>query len=787
MDIIEIILSSYTDFIKFEDLANEIMIQEGYNNLIPAGGWHDDGVDARLVKYYEQPEYKIIFQYSMQENTKSKIASTYKKLKKKGKECDELIIVTIERINNKEEVKKVFRKEFGLKPRLEIYDRQTFKSRLGTNSAMLNRYFPNIKEQLESDLFGSHSSDERNDKLHEKSLVKISIALSQTDLSSESNKKNFDSIVEFFVYSNTMSSIEELHGLICHSLQADIQQTRVESSIKRLIKQNRLKEKNQNYVLAPEESLCIEESFNKLISEQNSLFDDIIYKAQSILGRELSPASMQIAKNNIEESLTNYFKVYAIERSLSDDAYDSNDLDLSIDLIEKLKRSLPEEESEVLIYCIGELLRKPSDDQRMILRTWSQTYLGCQVLKLDPKQVKFQRSHLKDKNFVLDTDFTLNLIVSEVDRNAPYQRIVMKLLEYGANIIIPIDILAEVAKHAEYAPRSYKYFLSKSDTLDEIILESQIRNVFTKGYFVGRTKGNISKATAFDVYVKNYYDSEKPIDFLIDLITDTISTDINFVNLTDLSLEDEGYVKLEELKDKIYELTLKTDKAEYRSEYENKEIARIDARLYLDYYYENQKTQKKSNTFKYDYYILTGATRALRCAKEMGIFEQFYIKPLKMVSLLERIEPFELSYEELTNIFTNPYLAYAVTENWEYIEKLLDIGVDLRDANITRLKWVLADLFEKDLFNEQNGLNDEDSTKEGTNDSKVEEFIEISKEISQRGYRFVPSVRQLIEKYEEEHEKNIENNERLNELENEIQKFGKGKKKYLKRIANKIR
>jgi hypothetical protein len=247
MDIIDLILSDYTDFNKFEDLANEIMIQEGYNNLIPAGGWHDEGIDAKLVKYYEQKEFNIIFQYSMQKETKSKINSTYNKIKENGKLCDELIIVTLVKINNKEELKKNFRKQFGIKPRIEIYDRQTFKSRLGANQALLNRFFPNIKKQLESDLFKSTACDKGESSDYEKSLLKMTIAFSQDRLFFESNKRLFDSMVQYFVYLKSMCTIKELTTEICENLNAEVDEHRILASLNRLIRSGKIKNEGPLY------------------------------------------------------------------------------------------------------------------------------------------------------------------------------------------------------------------------------------------------------------------------------------------------------------------------------------------------------------------------------------------------------------------------------------------------------------------------------------------------------------------------------------------------------------
>ncbi|EIM65303.1 hypothetical protein [Desulfobacter postgatei] len=787
MDIIDLILSDYTDFIKFEDLANEIMLQEGYNNLVPAGGWHDEGVDAKLIKYYEQKEYNIIFQYSMQKETKSKITKTYEKIKGSGKSCDELIIVTLEKINNKEEVKKNFRKQFGAKPRIEIYDRQTFKSRLGANSTLLHRFFPNIKSQLESDLFKPTSCSDNLNSYYEKSLLKMTIAFSQRRQFFESNKRLFDCMVQSFVYLKSMCMIDDLTIEICKNLNAQIDKQRILASLNRLIGSGKVLNKEGRYTLIRDEIIKIEDTYKALESDKDALVEDVLYKTQNILKRTLSPASIRFAKRNIEESITEYFKLFAMEISISETEYIYNDLEYYENLINRLKRDLPPEEYEILIYAVGEVLKKPTDEQKVVLESWCKIYIGHQVLKLDPKQIKVQADQLQGKTFVLDTDFALNLLVSEVTKNSVYKRIVNKLIDYGAKVYIPTDVLHEVAKHAEFSVRSYKYFENKYKGLDPIIIEEQVMNVFVKGYFIAKSNGDISGSTSFDGYLKNYYSKNRPIDFLKVLVHDSISDQVGLIDLVDTELDKDEYAQLEQLQEKIYTLTIKTFKAEFRDDEENREIARIDARLYLNYLHKNKNHTNSMNSFKYGYYVLTTTTRPLKCAKELNILSEFYIKPLKMVSFLEKIEPFDLSYEEISNVFLNPFLAYSVSENWKYVEKLLNIGIDLKDANITRLKWELSELFEKDLLSDEIANDSSyDAGGRELKESSADEFVDLAREISNRGYKFVPSVKSLIDKYEEEREKNEKNTDKLAELEKEIDKFGKRKQKYLKRASGKI-
>jgi hypothetical protein len=621
---------------------------------------------------------------------------------------------------------------------------------------------------------------------HEKSLLKMTIAFSQDILFHESNKRLFDSMVQYFVYLKSMCTIDELTAEICKNLHAQIDKQRILASLNRLKDLGKVMIQESRYILKSDEIIKIEDIYEALKSDKDALIEDVLYQAQNILNKTLSPASISIAKRNVEESITEYFKLFAMERSISENGYILNDIESSARLIGRLKIDLPIEEAEVLIYSVGELLKKPTAEQKSALKAWCKIYIGHQVLKLDPKQIKVQARQLKDKNFVIDTDFALNLLVSEVTKNSVYKRIIKKLVEYGAKIYLPTDVLHEVAKHAEFSVRSYRYFENKYEALEPIIIEQQVMNVFAKGFFLAKSNGSISESTNFDEYLKNYYSKNKPIEYLKALVNDLISDKIGLVDLTDTELDNDEYVQLEQLQQRIYELTIKTFKAEFRNEEENREIARIDGRLYLNYLHKNKKHINSMSSFKYSYYVLTTSTRPLKCAKELDILSEFYIKPLKMVAFLDKIEPFDLSFEEISNVFLNPFLAYSVSENWKYVEKLLNIGVDLKDANITRLKWELSELFEKDLLSDE-----EVDTRKGSEETEQEEscadgFLDMAREIKKRGYKFVPSVKNLIDKYEQEREKNVRNTDKLAELEKEIDKFGKRKQKYLKRVSSQI-
>ena len=79
MDLFEIALDYFTDFKKFEQLAAEIVVQEGHGNITVIGGIDDEGIDAQQVKYFTDENKTTIFQFTIQENIGSKINDTMQK------------------------------------------------------------------------------------------------------------------------------------------------------------------------------------------------------------------------------------------------------------------------------------------------------------------------------------------------------------------------------------------------------------------------------------------------------------------------------------------------------------------------------------------------------------------------------------------------------------------------------------------------------------------------------------------------------------------------------------
>jgi len=135
IDIVEIALDSITDGFAFEQLASEVMRDEGYHDIKPLGGVGDLGEDATQDRiYHREGRIHTVFQYTLQDYIAGKIRDTVEKLTKHEVEFSELVIVTPVRLSpeRQRDLKKTGREEFDLS--IEIYERKTLANRLSTAS-----------------------------------------------------------------------------------------------------------------------------------------------------------------------------------------------------------------------------------------------------------------------------------------------------------------------------------------------------------------------------------------------------------------------------------------------------------------------------------------------------------------------------------------------------------------------------------------------------------------------------------------------------------------------------
>jgi hypothetical protein len=157
LDILELALDRFTYWVRFEGLASEIMRDEGYPDIKPLGGVHDQGQDAVVERFFSATGARIrtVFEYSLREDVGSKLAETVSRLKEASVAFDKLVMVTRASMSPESQraLRQASRNEHGID--LEIFERKTLTNRRGdTTTGLFARYFPDARGQVDAMLAG---------------------------------------------------------------------------------------------------------------------------------------------------------------------------------------------------------------------------------------------------------------------------------------------------------------------------------------------------------------------------------------------------------------------------------------------------------------------------------------------------------------------------------------------------------------------------------------------------------------------------------------------------------
>ena len=147
------------------------------------------------------------------------------------------------------------------------------------------------------------------------------------------------------------------------------------------------------------------------------------------------------------------------------------------------------------------------------------------------------------------------------------------------------------------------------------------------------------------------------------------------------------YIK-DQLIEKIYEKTRKSDKDQWRDDNETRAIAETDAKLLLtaltlnkDIQPDSEKELLYANT-----YLVTYTTKSIKSAKELKIYRKVVTRPEILINLLMEIGLFDDKHNGMFNLFDNPFLAQIMSEHWDVLTALSKTGVDLRThKSVTKL------------------------------------------------------------------------------------------------------
>lgn len=795
MDIIELALSNYTDFFKFEQLCLEVMGYFGFPRIKKIGGLKDDGVDAISSEIY-QDETKIsrVFQFTMQKDTNAKITATVKKLNDNNVIFDELVFVTSQSVNSIKVLESKFRMNHS--KTLQIFDLSTFVLVTGEHQEIISRYFPNLKAQIEEDFLNNNNFSADGESLLTSSMIKSTLLFSLSPKLKEKKQKRslFDkSILSLITTYQEGLSRGEIIDEFRKEFGCIIDESQIRASLKRLKKENLIDIDEKKITASTKAKSEMMEGISHMEQRTNALISDIIIKVQELAdGIPLSDGDIKQIWNNIQKTLNLFFKYYGQDLAINEDNIVSG-MVRQKELVKILTDNIQPDLGECLVYGLGEILSKPTDEQFQTILLWARTYIGTQLMRLDPMLAGFQKKTFASKIYILDTDFVLNCLVKYGPYSDIYTVLLKELLNNGCKVYIPKSVVEEVVIHASFAKRNFNYFRNTFTAVNETVVYEKLSNVFVIDYYIYilRNDNEYSDDT-FSSYMQNIYDEADEYNFMLEVMEHRLPKG---VVIGDESLIDSviiNEVDCEILTQLIYDETIKTPKAAYRTPEENWRIAKTDAELYLLARELNKNIPLKNNQMLYGIaYLVTSSSRAIRCAKDVDLYSSVVARPKVLVALLSEIGLFDSSNKAIVNLLGNPFLAEAVNQSWEGIKSLIEAGVDLRGKELPRLqrelKKEIHELMTKNeeliYSNDSNGSDKNDSKTTLTLNNDLDDFVRFVKEIQNKGYKMIPAAEKMISTYEEMKSRNEEKEKKYTQIEEELNKVGKRKQRYIRGIT----
>lgn len=729
-------LESDTDFLKFENVALEVMHLCGYNEIKPFGGFKDKGIDATLVKFFDgKLKERTIFQFSMEICTQNKVEKTLKKLEENNIEYTHFVYVTSKRVSSTEKIK-IEDEAKKYKVSAECFDQKTLCFHLSkNNSALWLKYYPDpIKMLLEKK---PEENFLNTNEQHKKEILKASILLFEQNKNQDTNNSFIKNFIISFCASNATSpvSLETISDSLGDKFKIKVDSELLQEIVLDLVKEKILAKSNYDFVIAKdvaERYIFVSSSIENKI---NGIGYKIISKIDAIGSEILSDADRGKIINITREYLLEILKRYSID--IVSSVYNDSDAPPSYNHadIEKLDSilQLDPKVRKIFILATSDVLSSGDADIVEVIYILAMSYTSMYALGINPYLHEFYNSKLNGKIFILDTDFILDSLVKECPEYKSNFAILKMLNDAGASIIIPDECLVECARHARISIRTYDYFGESLPFVSEELSDETILNVFVKGYYY---KQKDRKNLTFEMYLKNYYEKDNSIGFLSRIIEESIpfATIQSIDEVATIDPNSEEYTSTFAL---LHEQAQRSKKAQYRSEQEINEIAQLDTKIFLAAMSKNVSVEKKS-PYKLNSYVVTKYYAFNISARLRGAQDNISTTKEALTAYFNLFGNEPVNKFELSQFIFNPITHYVSSEMKDDIKKLAKLGFDISDYSMTRLGYDI----DKALHNLLQGFTDDKNIKIYVQSDEYAQLIKFAK---LRGYKLSPVISALNE------------------------------------------
>lgn len=565
------------------------------------------------------------------------------------------------------------------------------------------------------------------DKDLEKAMLQTSLLFLKAKVK-DSRASLFHKYVLALIISGKAKSVEDVQNCYQRTYPNNyIDSNKIDSALKSLKKLVSI-DSNGNFLIDKQTK---EEANNYLDGIQKDLdriVDDVFNSVKSTYRKSIANETQ--VKSNIKECFEYYFRVASISFFGFDERKDINEYAQ----IESIARNNLNQQSDELyqqiLYSIGQVLDNPSDNQLKTLDEMARIHVTSQIMNLDPMLANFNSVQLRSKAFILDTDVVLYAITENAQHSKQYKMMLKQLSACGCKIYIPQEVIQEVYNHAEASLKRYQ-FVSHLIGIKNEDAPKNFKNVFIEDFHCSKLKKD-KPLIDWQHYIRDYYDSEFGVAMMADVIKDVLGKDINYGTIPHGARIDAEEKEI--LYKRVLEETQKTDKAYYRENEKNEDIANTDTVIYLSVKSLNEKAQdeksspKKSDILMKDFYFLSSSTRVHLCAKELSLDSKIICNPRELFAYLAEIGNIDKDGIRYTQLFDNPFMAYTAKIVSDDIDTLVKSGVDVSGGQIVRMKYELS----KEIQNLLTVNN-------------TEEYIRTYNEITSKGFKYTDVIADTID------------------------------------------
>ena len=795
VDIVDIALDTLTDFTDFEKLACEVLHNTGFQDIKPLGGIADSGQDAVVERFYlrKKKRTRIVFQITTQETIDSKLRQTIARLEECGIEYTELHLVTSRNLTTARQTKlTAIARELDVP--LTITERKELSLALSDYSnGIFHRHFPDPEKQLEI-----VKAARQPELLSQERLLQMAMAFTSLPEAEQARRRVLRELVLALLVSADSEAASprkliEIHNRLLPTADS-LRPEQIASVLDYWVREGLVENTRSGYYSPTPDGINRATAAERRWQQHGiALASDLADSVEEAIGNELSSADRSLVERNGSEVITQMFRLFGFELSsqlLGDATARTAQVGSHESIVATAGRDLAAPLGRVLTGALGELLAKPSDEQAASLNALALGYLGASLVQVDPAVRELQMTRIREKTFVLDTDFLLDCIVSHQPRQRASKDLVRNLIAMGARVIVPSVCISEASTHASIAQRTVSYFGESMFALSESQAVERINNMFARGwYFRVQQQGHV----LFELYLQNYLEEKDPYNFMASMVKTELPDEVEIGDVTELLGVEHNEEVVESLTDHLVFFLNQSKKSAYRTQEEVETLARIDAQLYAAAAGAgSSSTRSRGAVLGRRCYLVTSSTRFIRAAdRTFNRPDEVSARPDTLSGLMQLVGQSDVTPREFMALFDNPLLQTSVANAWPDIEELLKAGLSLKDKNQARLAWDLEDGLHQRIAAVASGEATADELEtEDVRGAVDRPILRLLEDARGRNYKPILYAEALIGEVEPLRTDNARLTEELDvlgqrfaDLQSEIDRFGRRRQQYLRRVA----